>query len=378
MLRANIAGHGFCEIEWKNGRISGIADLGTIRPGEPYCSPGLVDLQINGIAGVDFGAPGLTPHDVIRVLEPIWATGVTTFCPTVITNTQESLCRSFGVLEEARGLSGEFAASAPCYHLEGPYLSAGESHGAHSPQWMRDPCDEEFAALQKAAGGRIGIVTIAPERRGAVPFIKKWSDTGVIFAIGHTDCETADIERAVQAGAKLSTHLGNGCPQLIHRHRSPIWAQLATDKLAASLICDGFHLTPEFTRVAYGLKGPRNTILVTDSTHVNGLAPGSYRLGGMPVELHESGRIAAMANPGSLAGSTLRLDRAVVQLGRAADISFHEAILAASRNPARLLGRDDVCDAIEVGKWANLMVFRPSRHRIEILETYLRGEHVWP
>jgi len=378
VLRANIAGHGFCVIEWKNGRISGIEDLGTIRPGEPYGSPGLVDLQINGIAGVDFGAPDLTPQDVIRVLDPIWGTGVTTFCPTVITNTLASLCRSFRVLEEARGLSEEFAASVPCYHLEGPYLSAGNSRGAHNPEWMRDPCDGEFAALQEAAGGRIGVVTIAPERTGAEAFIKKWSDAGVIFAIGHTDCEAADIERAVKAGAKLSTHLGNGCPQFIHRHRSPIWAQLASDRLAASLICDGFHLTPQFTRVAYRLKGRENTILITDSTHVNGLVPGAYRLGGMPVQLHESGRVDALGNPGSLAGSTLRLDRAVAQLAKAVDVSLHEAILAASRNPARLLGSSDVCALIEIGNWANLMVFQPGQDGMKILKTYLRGEPVWP
>ena len=377
-MRANIAGVGYKEIAWRDGRLSRASGIGPIRPGEPYCSPGLVDLQINGIAGVDFGGADLTPKAVLRVLAPIFASGVTTFCPTVITNTHESLCRSFRVLEEARRISHEFDYAVPCYHLEGPYLSAGESRGAHNPEWMRDPSDKEFAALQKAAGGRIGIVTIAPERPGAARFIKKWTETGVIFAIGHTDCEAADIERAIKAGARLSTHLGNGCPERIHRHRSPIWAQLASEKLAASLICDGFHLTPEFTRIVYRLKGCHNSILITDSTHVNGLAPGWHQLGGMPVQLHESGRVDALGNPGSLAGSTLRLDRAVLELKKAADISLYEALDTASRNPARLLRRDDVCRSLDAGQPANLVVFQPSRHGLKILKTYLRGEQVWP
>ncbi len=379
VLRANIAGVGLSHIEWREDKLTDVESIGPIRDGEPYCSPGLVDLQINGIAGVDFGASDLRAQDVIRVLEPIWSTGVTTFCPTIITNTHENLCRSFCVLEEARRRSEDFASSAPCYHLEGPYLSAGESHGAHNPAWMRDPCDDEFAALQEAAGGRIGIVTIAPERHGALRFIRKWKETGVVFAIGHTDCETAQIAEAVKAGASLSTHLGNGCPERIHRHRSPIWPQLASEGLRASLICDGFHLTPEFTRVAYRMKGRQGTILITDSIHVNGMAPGVHSLAGMPVQLHESGRVDSLANPGALAGSTLRLDRAVAQLAKDAEIPLHEALEAASRNPARVLApRYAVCTAIEPGQPANLVVYWPGRHRLEILETYVRGVPVRP
>jgi N-acetylglucosamine-6-phosphate deacetylase len=376
--RANIAGRGYCEIEWAGGVLTDIRVLRAEDPAEPYCSPGFVDLQMNGIAGVDFGGPDLAPQAVVRVLEPLWASGVTTFCPTVTTNSPENLCHAFQVLEEARRLSPDFDACAPCYHLEGPYLSQGASRGVHDPQWMHPPDSGEFVRFQEAAGGRIGIVTIAPELPGAAEFMKRWSAAGVVCAIGHTDGDAADINRAVAAGARLSTHLGNGCPELIHRHRSPIWAQLASGTLSASLICDGFHLTPEFVRVAYGMKGRAGSILITDSIHVSGLAAGEYELGGMPVELQASGKVVALANPGALAGSTLRMNQAVARFRKMARISLDAALDAATVNPARLLSRWPVCGRLAAGQPANVVLFRPSPGELTVLATYWKGRLVTP
>jgi N-acetylglucosamine-6-phosphate deacetylase len=378
VLRANISGLGYCEIEWHEGVLSRVKPLRGEDISEPYCCPGFVDLQINGMAGVDFGAPDLTPEDLVRVLRPLWETGVTTFCPTVITNTHQSLCRSFQVLEEAGRLSADFAASAPCYHLEGPYLSAGESRGAHNPVWMRDPSDEEFEELQEAAGGRIGIVTIAPERPGAIDFIRKWSATGVVFAIGHTDAEPEDIYRAMEAGAALCTHLGNGCPERIHRHRSPIWAQLAADRLSASLICDGFHLTPEFMHIVYGMKRREGTVLITDAIHVTGMGAGIYELGGLPVALEPNGRVVSLQNPGSLAGSTLQMNQAVARFGETLGVPLDVALEAATLVPARLLSRWPVCSSLALGQPANLTIFHPLPDEFEILATYLEGRLVAP
>jgi N-acetylglucosamine-6-phosphate deacetylase len=375
MLTANIAGVGRCELEWRDGLITGIRRVGSEDPAEPYCSAGFVDLQINGMAGVDFGSAQLTAQDVIAVLPRMWESGVTAFCPTVITNTQEGLSRSFRVLEEARRLSPEFDQCAPCYHLEGPFLSSGESHGAHNPAWMRDPSDQEFADLQDAAGGHIGLVTLAPERAGAIEFIARWSAKGVIFSIGHTDAGAADIHQAATAGARLSTHLGNGCPERIHRHRSPVWAQLACDRLNASLICDGFHVTPEFSRVVYGLKGRSATILITDAIHVAGLEPGAYELGGLPVELESNGRVVSLRNPGALAGSTLRMNQAVARFRDMASVPLEVALDAATRNPARLIGRTGV---LEPGQPADLVLFRAAPAELRILATYLKGRRVTP
>jgi N-acetylglucosamine-6-phosphate deacetylase len=241
---------------------------------------------------------------------------------------------------------------------------------------MHPPDSGEFARLQQAAGGRIGIVTIAPELPGAPEFIERWSAAGVVFAIGHTDGDARDIERAASAGARLSTHLGNGCPELIHRHGSPIWAQLASEQLSASLICDGFHLTPEFVRVAYGMKGRARCILITDSIHVSGLAPGAYELAGMPVELQPSGKVAALRNPGSLAGSTLRMNQAVARFQRMARTGLDTALDAATVNPATLLSRWPVGAGLTAGQPANVVLFRPSSDELIVLATYLNGRLV--
>ena len=377
MIAANIAGRGFCEIVCREGAIAAVRRLREEDPNEPYCSAGFIDLQVNGIAGVDFGGPELTAEAAIAVLPALWKSGVTTFCPTVITNTPEGLRRSFAVLEEARRRSPEFAAAAVCYHLEGPYLSPGPSHGAHNPELMRDPSWSEFAGLQEAAGGRIGIVTVAPERPGAIEFIRRAAEAGVLVAIGHTDGQAEDIRCAVEAGAVLSTHLGNGCPEFIHRHRAPLWAQLA-EGLSASLICDGFHLTPEFVRVAWGMKGRSGCILITDSIHAAGLAPGRYRLGGLAVELEADGRVISLESPGALAGSTLRMNRAVARFRSTAGIPLDAALAAATINPARLLARWQTGGELAPGRPANLTIFRPGAEELTVLAVYLRGINKLP
>src|SRR6185312_14154709 len=171
-------------------------------------------------------------------------------------------------LEAARQLDTRFAESVPGYHLEGPYLSSGGSRGCHDPRLMHSPDWDEFMSLQEAAGGNIAIVTLAPELPNACEFIRRACAAGIIVAIGHSDATPEQIHRAVEAGASLSTHLGNGCPELIHRHQNPIWSQLASDQLTACLICDSFNLPPDFVRTVLRAKGIERCILVTDAVHV--------------------------------------------------------------------------------------------------------------
>src|SRR5208283_2647510 len=196
-----------------------------------------------------------------------------------------ALARNFAIIEKAARMNRDFAHAVPCYHLEGPYISPLGSHGAHDPQWMRLPDWSEFLDLQHAAGGKIGIVTIAPELPGAEEFIRHAQSAGVVVAIGHTDGGPDDVHLAAAAGATLNTHLGNGCPTYLHRHRAPFWAQLATESLHASMICDGFHLSPDVVKVIVGVKGMDKCILVTDAVHVAKMPPGRYTLAGTEIEL---------------------------------------------------------------------------------------------
>lgn len=375
-LIANIADEGLSRIELEDGRIASVQSVGPIDAQKPYASPGFIDIQVNGFAGVDFCDGSLDAAKAAIVLAALWKTGVTTFCPTVITNSQKQLIRCFRLLEEARQAEPRFARSVPCYHLEGPYISPGESRGAHNPELMRPPEWEEFVELQQVAGGRIGIVTLAPELPGALDFIHRAREAGVVVAVGHTDATPEEIHQAAEAGAQLSTHLGNGCPQTIDRHRNLLWPQLASDRLAATIICDGFHLPPDLVKVIERVKGIDRCILVTDAVHVAGLEPGRYRLVDLPIELLPTGQVVT-ADRRSMAGSALRMNRAVRVFMDDAGVSLSEAVRAATLNPARLLRRWDTCGEIAVGQPANLTIFHPGADELEIEQVILAGEVVF-
>jgi N-acetylglucosamine-6-phosphate deacetylase len=375
-IKVNIAGQGLAQIGVEHGQISSVSLLGSANPAIPFVSPGFVDIQVNGFAGVNFSDPELDPDKAISVLPAIWKTGVTTFCPTLITNSIDQLARNFRVLEKARTLDVRFALSVPCYHLEGPYLSPGEAHGAHAPALMRSPDWDEFSRLQEAAGGNIAIVTLAPELPGACEFIRRARAAGVVVALGHTDGSPEDIHKAVEAGAELSTHLGNGCAPLIHRHQNPIWAQMASDQLKVSLICDGFHLPPDLVRVVYSVKGIDRCILITDAVHVAKLPPGRYSLVGLEIELLPSGKVVAV-NQQHLAGSALSMNRAVTVFEKFAGVSLCDALQAATANPGKLLRRDGICTDLVPGQPANLVTFRAEADALRIETVLLRGEQVY-
>jgi N-acetylglucosamine-6-phosphate deacetylase len=376
-LQGNIPGVGCAKIEIAGERIGSVAVTGAERAELPFISQGLVDIQVNGFAGVDFCGPDLDVEKAIGVLPAIWRTGVTSFCPTLVTNSLSELARNFGILEQARRASADFDHTVPCYHLEGPYISPHGSHGAHDPKWMHPPNWEEFKELQRAAGGRIGIVTVAPELPGAEDFIRKARSAGAVVAVGHTDGGADDVHRAAAAGATLNTHLGNGCPEYMHRHKAPLWAQLADERLHASIICDGFHLPPDVVKVIVDVKGIEKTILITDAVHVAKLPPGRYSLVGTPIELLPSGQVVR-ADRVSMAGSALTMNRGVAVFIQFAQCTLASAIQAATANPANLLGRASVCTQVAQGQPANLIVFRQEPGELKIERVISRGRCVYP
>jgi N-acetylglucosamine-6-phosphate deacetylase len=375
-ITANIAGLGLAKIEVRQDRIGSVRTLGPEDPAHPFVSPGFIDIQINGFAGVDFSDSALDSERAISVLPLIWKTGVTSFCPTLITTSIDHLERNFRELEAARCLDARFAASVPGYHLEGPYLSPGKSRGAHDPDLMHPPRWDEFARLQKAAGGNIAIVTVAPELTGSCDFIRRAMASGVVVSLGHTDATPEQIHQGIEAGATLSTHLGNGCPEYIHRHQNAIWPQLASERLKASLICDGFHLPPDFVRAVYRIKGDDGCVLITDAIHATTLPPGRYSLVGKDIELLPTGQVVT-ADRRSMAGSAISMNRAVSIFREFAEASLQQAIRAATRNPARLLGRDEVCAELAEGQIANLILFDPGKESLDVKTVILCGKVVY-
>lgn len=375
-IEANIAGKGLARIQIDSGLIESVEILGPIVNNQPYIGPGLIDIQVNGFAGVDFSSPQLTAEDAVSLLPAIWKSGVTTFCPTFITNTHERLLRNLRVLEEAHRLSPRFRNSAPCYHLEGPYISPDGARGAHNPRYMRLPSWVEFQELQEAAGGNIRIITLAPELPGALDFIRRASAMGVVVAIGHTDANAEQIHEAVDAGARLSTHLGNGCPQMIHRHQNPLWAQMASPELSASVICDDFHLPPDFIRAVIQAKGIDRCILITDAVAAATQRPGRYRLLDLEIELLPNNKVVS-ADGKMLAGSGASLNHVVEVFLRYTGASLESALAAATANPARLLAKSGVCSQIAAGQLANLFLFWPAAPNLGITKVFLRGEVVY-
>jgi len=294
--------------------------------------PGLFDLQVNGFGGVDFNAPALTADRVSEALARMRATGVTRCLPTLITSSFERFAAS------ARVLARMTDAAIAGIHMEGPYLSPEEgARGAHPREHVASASVDDFNRRQDAAGGRIVLVTLAPEVPGALLLIEHLVASGVRAAIGHTAATGQQIDDAVSAGATLATHLGNGCAQLLPRHPNAIWELLAADGVLASLIVDGHHLPPATVKAMVRAKGPGRTILVTDAIAAAGCAPGPYAIGGVECALGEDGRVSLPGTP-YLAGSSLTLDRAIANTVRFTGLSIDEVIPMASTIPARYLG----------------------------------------
>jgi N-acetylglucosamine-6-phosphate deacetylase len=293
---------------------------------------GFLDLQVNGFAGVDFNDPATTADQVRQAAAVMRAHGVTRFLPTLITAPLATFSRC------ARTLLNAADPAILGIHLEGPYISPEDgARGAHPRADTADASIDDFGRRQDAAGGRIRLVTLAPEVPGALALIEHLRAAGVRVAIGHTAATPAQIRDAVRAGATLSTHLGNGCANMLPRHPNFIWEQLAADDLTASIIVDGHHLPPATVKAMVRAKTPRRVVLVTDAISAAGQPPGEYQLGALKVVLDENGRVAAPGQP-NLAGSALSLDRAVGNVVRFAGVSIEEALAMASTQPAAYLG----------------------------------------
>ena len=345
-----------------------------------WLSPGWIDLQVNGFAGVDFNRPTTTQEELAGALRALFATGITRLYPTVVTNSPEVMEGSLRNLASAREALPEGHAMEG-FHVEGPHITPGDgARGAHPKRWVRPPDIEEFRRWQDAARGNVRIVTLAPEWPQATRYIETIVQEGVVAAIGHTHANSAQIAAAVSAGATMSTHLGNGSDQMLPRHPNYIWDQLAEDRLAASFIVDGIHLPPCFLKVAFRAKGVERSALVTDAVQPAGCAPGIYMLGEMEVELLPEGKVQLTdPNRQGLAGSALRMDKGVENLMRLGGLSLVEAISMATQNPARMGRIASRQRGLATGERADLVLFRvdEATKAVAVEQTWLGGKLVF-
>ena len=335
-----------------DGTIVGVVagdTYGGVRPDVDLPSgvlvPGLVDIQINGCFGVDFVAAD--PAAWAEVSRRLPETGVTAFLPTFITAPVSELVAA---LRRTAALPADLGGARVLgVHVEGPFLAA-DRHGAHDPALLRDPAPESIEALIEAAPGLLRMHTLAPERPGGMAAVRRLVEAGVLVSIGHSDATAAQTEEAVDAGARLVTHLFNAMRPLHHREPGLVGQALADPRLTCGLIADLHHVAAPVCRLAFAA-APGRIVLVTDAVAAAGMPPGTYDLGGQQVSVDPLGLPRRV--DGTIAGSGLRLDAAIANVV-AAGVDLRTAVDAATRLPADVIGRPDL-GRIAVGATADLV-----------------------
>lgn len=317
----------------------------------PFLSPGLIDLQVNGFAGIDVNGPDVTAERIVEITAALARLGVTTWVPTIVTASEDAIDHALRVIEDARSHSPQLAHAIPCAHVEGPFLSAEDGpRGVHDADQIRSIDADEVARWQKT--GPVGIVTVSPHADDAPAEIARIVELGIRVAIGHTHASGSQITAAVDAGASLSTHLGNGIFPQLARHPNPLWTQLAEDRLSAGLIADGHHLPPETLEVMLRAKGADRAFLVSDATELAGRTPGLYETAvGGTVELSSDGRLSYVGSE-LLAGAASDVAAGLRFVLASTSLSLPDALALVTRTPGRILGRDTT---LRVGAPADLV-----------------------
>lgn len=310
--------------------------------------PGLIDIHIHGAdsALCESGdAEGLR-----RISSTLARFGVTGFLATIATLSPAALRKA---VANVAGVAGsESGARILGIHLEGPYLNPQRA-GAQSIAAMRAPSLSELDDLQALSGGRVRMVTLAPEVDGAIDFIRAAVERGIVVALGHSNATAAQMLAGIEAGGCHITHLFNAMRELHHREPGPIGVGLTDDRVSVELICDGHHLDARVIDIALRCKPRRKRILVSDAVAL-GVADGEHQMFGMPCIVADGA--IRLAPGGNLAGSCLSLDRAVRNLHEwFPERPLEELIEAASTAPARLIAASDTGE-IAVGKRADLVL----------------------
>ena len=306
-----------------------------------YFGPGLVDLQINGVNGIDFNDSKITVSDIEKVTSFLLSQGVTTFFPTLITNENQTVISILKTFKKACENSPLVASCIGGIHLEGPFISPEEGvKGAHDPKYIQKPNWDLVKLFQDASGGRIKLITMAPELENATTFIKNCCENGIKVAIGHSNASFDDLEKGVEAGASLSTHLGNAVPLMLPRHPNILWDQLALNQLHASLIADGFHIPDSFLKVVLKIKGEK-AFLVSDATKFCSMPAGEYKTHiGEKVILSPNGKLSLKKGNGLLAGASKTILEGLQYLIEKKLTNLSEAWKMASVFPAAFMGID--------------------------------------
>ena len=357
-----------CYMEVEDGKIKSFSkkeveeyeDLGEI------IAPGLVDTHIHGYGGKDI--MDCKAEYLDEISKGILECGVTSFLPTTLTDSTEKLneaCKVIG--DEYKSVTG---AKVRGIFLEGPFFTE-KYKGAQNASYMSDPDIEKLKKWKELSNGLVNKIAIAPEREGAIDFIKEANAMGVRVALGHSDASFDEAVDAVDAGANIFVHVYNGMSGLHHRNPGMVGAAMSTDSYG-ELICDGHHVNPNAANILMNAKGRDRIALITDCMSAGGMPEGDYKLGEFPVVVKDG--TARLKDSGNLAGSILRLKEAVKNVVEWEIADVFEAIQMASLIPAKSLGIDNVCGKLHEGYDADFIVLDEN---LDLKATFLNGKRVF-
>ncbi len=366
------------EVIIENGRIRAI--IPSPIEEAPWLSAGFIDLQVNGYMGSDVNSDEVDPDVILTLTNKMLALGVTTFLPTVITASENKIIRALRAIAEARRAYSTVAHAIPFVHVEGPFISPNDGpRGAHDREHVRPTHLAEFERWQAACNDLVGMVTVSPHTDESLAFISALAEKGIVVAIGHSDATPAQIHAAADAGATLSTHLGNGLGSPLPRHPNLLWSQLAEDRLAATFIADGHHLPTDTLKSMLRAKTISRSILVSDVVSLGGMPAGVYQADvGGAVEVTADGRVISASGGGFLAGAYSPLPVGIAHAASIDGVSLGGAIQMATENPGHFVGRNGT---LHIGADADLVLFDwlPQRHAasaLEIQTVLIAGEEV--
>jgi len=299
--------------------------------------PGFIDLQVNGYSGINFNDPEISVEEILEAAEILQNKGTAGFLPTITTNEYKTIEMCVANVNKAiikQGNGGNILG----IHLEGPFISSQYGYrGAHPESAVIPPDIDWFKKLQKISEGRIKIVTLAPEYKNAVDFIKSVG-SDIIVSVGHSNCTFEEIKKSVAAGLRMATHIGNGCLQKIDRHNNPIFNILACPELSISFIPDGFHLPEAFIRMIVNCRRIDQLIVVSDSVMHAGMEPGEYKnTSGIEVVLRNDGRLCLAADPEIMAGSSFNMMQCMNHLASLGIVDESTLWQVGFFNPLRIL-----------------------------------------
>ena len=355
------------------GRIDSVsdslkADYTLVDLGNHKLMPGLIDMHIHGQSGAD--TMDASEEALATIARDLPKTGVVGFLGTTVTAPWQKILAALANVKTTMGKDQDGGAEILGTYVEGPFFTP-KNKGAHPEQFFLAPSEERIADLLEVAGDTLKVVALAPETEGAVEATRQLVAHGVRVAMGHSDATWEQVEACVEAGATIGVHLYNGMSGLHHREPGCVGAMLANDSVIAEMIADGVHVHPAVLKLSWKCKGTDRSALITDCMCAGGLPDGVYQLGELPVSVKNG---VARTDCGSLAGSTLSLNRAIKNMTQLAGVPELDAVKMASEVPARILGVDQRIGSIAPGMEASLTVMDDD---FNVLLTLVKGQQVF-